>query len=428
MSEYSRTYESHPELWDDDLSFLAKVEYRNSSQRTIASGWHARQIAFENPVLEFQQDAGIHYIDIGSPNPDAASIWESVERFELEIALTEAHFDEASELVSHFIEQPLARDLVESVKSIIHRVSANRSNTTLHNADGSEIHTVDLLAQNLPARSGDMSEPLRVLYRWCRIFELPKGTLTIYEPLDEEQRKNLRWPHNGVWLNRGADCYRQKTRIGELKTAVEIPIKYEKYNLENWRIEFDFWENQPFQIVISEDSVLAAHRLGVAQKEIGILSQFVTTAFLSIRNLERRSKTNPIILNHPDILEMVNEYIPALKETIAEYRVMLYRASDLLANTAQSVQAVADQKSVEATQRTNTFLTFASAIFFVPTLIISFYSMSIIGLNEGEKVPTSLTVLILCVASVVASLVFAYLVQLINKRIRRKKFVKKKAV
>lgn len=125
---------------------------------------------------------------------------------------------------------------------------------------------------------------------------------------------------------------------------------------------------------------------------------------------------------------MVNEYIPALKETIAEYRVMLYRASDLLANTAQSVQAVADQKSVEATQRTNTFLTFASAIFFVPTLIISFYSMSIIGLNEGEKVPTSLTVLILCVASVVASLVFAYLVQLINKRIRRKKFVKKKAV
>lgn len=422
MSDYSRNYDTNPELWDDGLSFLAKVQYNNKSQRTVASGWHARQIAFENPVLEFEQVGdGIAYIDIGSTPVDAGSMWEKVEQFEIEISLTKDHFEPSIELLTHFVERQLAQQLVESMKTIIHRVSANRSNAILRNRDGSEIHTIDLLSQNIPARSGDMNEPLRILHRWCRVFDLPKGTLTIYEPFDEEQRSNLRWPHNGIWLNRGPDYYRAETSIGDLKTAVEIPIKYEKYNLENWRIEFDFWENQPFQIVISEDSVLATHRLGVAQKEIGKLSQFVATAFLSVRNLERRSKTNPIMVSHPDILDMVNKYIPEFKETIFNYRTMLYRASDLLANTAQSVQAMADQKSVEATQRTNTFLTFASAVFFLPTLIISFYSMSIIGLNENEEVPTSLTVFILCVASIIISLFLAYVVQLINKRMKLKK-------
>lgn len=426
MNEYSRTYETDPALWDEGLSFLAKVQYSNESQRTIASGWHARQIAFENPGLDFQFSSdGFAYIDIGSTPLFDSGVWNGVTRFEIEVSLTEESARQAIDLIANVVPKELAACAVESVETIIHRVSANRSNAVLRNADGSEINTIDLLAQNLPARSGDINEPLRALHRWCRIFELPNGTLTIYEPLDEGQRSNLRWPHNGIWLNRGAEYYRSETRIGDLITAVSIPIKYEKYNLENWRIEFDFWENQPFQIVISEDSVLAAHRLGVAQKEIGILSQFVTTAFLSIRNLERRSKRNPIITSNPEIETMVSEYIPELKSTIAEYRSMLYRASNLLANTAQSVQAVAEQKSVEATQRTNSFLTLASAVFFVPTLIISFYSMSIIGLNEAEKVPSALSVLFLCIASAAVALLVMSLVPWVSKKMRLRKMSKR---
>ena len=382
MSEYSRVYKDKPELWDEGLSFLAKVEYSGGNQRIIASGWHKRQIEFENQLVEFQDTAtGESTIDLDEAQEKTVEIWDDVLAYEIEVALNAHHFEEAVATLSHLVEESLAKQLVESVSTMIQRVSANRSDAQLLDKQGNSIPSVDLLAQNLPARSGNPDEPLRSLHRWCRIFQLPNGTITLYEPLDVDQKQNLRWPHYCIWLNRGSEYYLRKSDVGNLLEAVEIPIKYEQYNLENWRIEFELWENQPFQIVTSGDSDVAARRLGIAQKEIGILSQFITTASLASRNLERRTKRNQIFLENPELLEMATKRLEELNRMINDGRMMLYRASELLANTAQSVQAVADQKNVEAAQRTNTFLTIASAIFFAPTLIISFYSMSIIGLN-----------------------------------------------
>ena len=426
MSEYSRVYKDKPELWDEGLSFLAKVEYSGGNQRIIASGWHKRQIEFENQLVEFQDTAtGESTIDLDEAQEKTVEIWEDVLTYEIEIALNVHHFEEAVATLSHLVEASLAKQLVESVSTMIQRVSANRSDAQLLDKQGNSIPSVDLLTQNLPARSGNPDEPLRSLHRWCRIFQLPNGTITLYEPLDVDQKQNLRWPHYCIWLNRGSEYYLRKSDVGNLLEAVEIPIKYEQYNLENWRIEFELWENQPFQIVTSGDSDVAARRLGIAQKEIGILSQFITTASLASRNLERRTKRNQIFLENPELLEMATKRLEELNRMINDGRMMLYRASELLANTAQSVQAVADQKNVEAAQRTNTFLTIASAIFFAPTLIISFYSMSIIGLNEQDHVPSSLMVLVLCIASVLLALVFVGVVTLVNKTLRLNRTTRK---
>ena len=230
------------------------------------------------------------------------------------------------------------------------------------------------------------------------------GTVSIYQPVSPEQLDNLRWPHNGIWLNRGQAYFTEPSDVGNIVEAFSIPIKYEQYNLENWRIEFEFWENEPFQIMISDDSEEATQRLGRAQREIGVLSQFVTTAFLVSRNLERRSKVNELVTGNEALQGLATRKVAELKATIEEYRRLLERASGLLANTAQSVQAVANQENAEAAERTNTFLTFASAVFFVPTLIISFFSMSIIGLNQGETLPSLWFVLGLCLASVVVAI------------------------
>ena len=426
MSEYSRVYKDKPELWDEGLSFLAKVEYSGGNQRIIASGWHKRQIEFENQLVEFQDTAtGESTIDLDEAQEKTVEIWDDVLAYEIEVALNAHHFEEAVATLSHLVEESLAKQLVESVSTMIQRVSANRSDAQLLDKQGNSIPSVDLLAQNLPARSGNPDEPLRSLHRWCRIFQLPNGTITLYEPLDVDQKQNLRWPHYCIWLNRGSEYYLRKSDVGNLLEAVEITIKYEQYNLENWRIEFELWENQPFQIVTSGDSDVAARRLGIAQKEIGILSQFITTASLASRNLERRTKRNQIFLENPELLEMATKRLEELNRMINDGRMMLYRASELLANTAQSVQAVADQKNVEAAQRTNTFLTIASAIFFAPTLIISFYSMSIIGLNEQDHVPSSLMVLVLCIASVLLALVFVGVVTLVNKTLRLNRTTRK---
>ena len=320
------------------------------------------------------------------------------------MSLDGAHDEEISSLLEKLMAPTVAHALMASMPEMIQRVSANKTNVPLQIDADTRIAYVDLLTQNLPARSGDTSEPLRALHRWCRIFDMGNGTVTIYQPVTPDQLDNLRWPHNGIWLNRGQGYFTEPSDVGDIVEAFSIPIKYEQYNLENWRIEFEFWENEPFQIMISDDSEEATQRLGRAQREIGVLSQFVTTAFLVSRNLERRSKVNELVTGNEALQSLATRKVAELKATIEEYRRLLERASGLLANTAQSVQAVANQENAEAAERTNTFLTFASAVFFVPTLIISFFSMSIIGLNQGETLPSLWFVLALCLASVVVAI------------------------
>ena len=89
MSEYSRVYKDKPELWDEGLSFLAKVEYSGGNQRIIASGWHKRQIEFENQLVEFQDTAtGESTIDLDEAQEKTVEIWDDVLAYEIEVALS----------------------------------------------------------------------------------------------------------------------------------------------------------------------------------------------------------------------------------------------------------------------------------------------------------------------------------------------------
>ncbi|MDY5588731.1 MAG: CorA family divalent cation transporter [Arcanobacterium sp.] len=425
MSSYSRTYLTNPELWDDGVSFMMKCEYATGGQAIVASGWHMRSIEFENTGIEFHRNKdgfGVIFIDT---NGDIDNPWQGIQRYEFEISLDGVHKEQVDEVLSRVLRKQTAIAVVESMSQMIQRVSANKANAVVHCGSSEVIPTVDLLCQNLPARSGNMTEPLRALYRWCRIFKTPRGTVTIYQPVADNFKPNLRWPHNGIWLNRGVDYFRSKTDVGDIAKAFEIPILYEEYNLENWRIEFEFWENQPFQIIVSDSSEDAARRLGVAQKEIGVLSQFVTNAFMAARNLEHRSKHNELVTSDPQLVEIATKHIAHLKTIIEEDRRMLETASGLLANTAQSVQAVVNQENAEISERTNTFLTYASAIFFIPTLIISFFSMSIIGMNKGDAVPSTLSVFLLCLISVIVALVLLLLFRMLLTRSKKKKSTSK---
>lgn len=421
MSSYSRTYLTNPELWDEGASFMLKCEYETGGQAIVASGWHLRSIEFEKTGIEFKRNKdGFGVIYIGTDG-DVDDPWRGIKRYEFEISLDGIHETEISEVLARVLRKETACAVVDSMGQMIQRISANKANAVITCESEKEIPTVDLLCQNLPARSGNMAEPLRTLYRWCRIFKTRRGTVTIYQPVSEDLKSNLRWPHNGIWLNREAGYFCSKTDVGDIAKAFEIPILYEKYNLENWRIEFEFWENQPFQIIVSDNSEDAARRLGIAQKEIGILSQFITTAFMATRNLKHRSQYNNLVNSDKTLTDIATKHAEELKTIIEENRKMLETASGLLANTAQSVQAVVNQENAVISERTNTFLTYASAIFFIPTLIISFFSMTIIGLNKNEAVPSIMFVVSLCIISVIVAVALLLFFRLMLKRSRKRR-------
>lgn len=172
---------------------------------------------------------------------------------------------------------------------------------------------------------------------------------------------------------------------------------------------------------VSESSKDAARRLEIAQKEIGILSQFITHAFMATRNLEHRAKHNELVAGSDELVAMAEKHVQHVRRVIEEDRRMLETASGLLANTAQSVQAVVNQEHAAISERTNTFLTYASAIFFIPTLIISFFSMSIIGFNKNDAVPSTLFVFLLCLTSVMVALILLLLFRVLLTRSRQKK-------
>lgn len=398
--EYAITYSDKPELWEEGLSYLCKVEDQNGSQAVFAGGWHRRQIAFEYPSVTFEDSqSGEGVIQVGGE-----FAFGNAERFEIELALNGDDATEAVGLLERFVDKHLADQMVGSIDSFNTRVSANRKDAPLLDANGLEIAHLDLLTQNLPARAGNMSEPLRMVERWCRIFELPNGTVTIYRPLTAAQKQQLRWPHNCVWLNRGAHYFAENTPVGDIAEAVLVPLKYLIYNLDNWRVEFEFWQNEPFQILASSDAKEATARLLVAQRDMGLLSDYLTRSYLALRNITRRASSNPIVVAHPEVGEEMRATAERVGERVTENRALLREVSGQLANVAQSVQTLSNQERTENAERTSTILTFASVLFFIPTLIISFFSMSIIGVDSAIEVPSTVFVLLLCVASVVVVL------------------------
>lgn len=437
MTAYAKTYGSNPELWTEDSSFLIKAEEKNGDQVILASGWHKRSIEFENAdgVTFVELDRGIGLIRIAH-NEDGISArcktqqtpydWSQIIRFEMEISLDgdKAHDADVLSVLSRLMRPESAQAIFLSMSTMIQRISANRANTAIECEEFGVLQSVDLLCQNFPARSGNLDEPMRILHRWCRVIETPKGTITLYQPIADHQKTNLRWPHNGIWLNRGSDYYQTPTPIGDIQNAVEIPILYEEYNLENWRVEFEYWENQAFQIMLNEDSNEASDRLRRTQNELGILSDFIMTAFMAARVLKHRSECNPLLRRTEELHQMVLRHVDLLRGDIEDYRELLMNGSALLANVAQSVQAVASQESAVAAERTNTFITYATAVFFIPSLIISFFSMSIIGSETNDIVPSMWTVLFICIASVAVGLISLVVLRLLLAQSRRKQIRK----
>ncbi len=417
---YNRTYETNPELWDDNLSFFAKIETQDSSQGILASGWHRRQIEFEYPTVRFRGSSNsVGVVDVDAHPIDPKTALKRASSYELEISLDSLHLEEAEELLRAFVPATEAGQMIQSMDKMNTRVSANRKDSPL----GSSEHVsgaIDLLSLNLPARSGDMKSRLRFHQRWCRVFVTDKGTITLYRAFTDEEKPPLRWPHNCIWLNRGIEYYSQRTdNLGSVRNAIEAPIRYVQYNLENWRVEFEFWQDLPFQIANSDNLEDASDKLSIAQQEIGVLSSFITSAFLSLRNLERRVENNPIVTRDAELERLTRSYIEALRERIERYRESLAKASSLMANTAQSVQALASEETAKAANRTNAFITYASAVFFIPTLIISFYSMQIFEMDTEAHIPSTAFVALMCLGAVIIGILALLLARYRSNRSER---------
>lgn len=199
MNPYLRTFNSNPELWLDGASFMCKVAYKpGGGQGVIASGWHLRQITFENSGVRFEVlDNSIGYHFINTATRPTGHFWDDVENFEFEASLDDPnHLDSIKSALQQLTGGNTAESLVDSMHQMVQRASANRADNAVISSDETgTVDYVDLLCQNLPSRSGDMSQPIQTLYRWCRVFSLPHGTITLYQALDGQQLPNLRWPH-----------------------------------------------------------------------------------------------------------------------------------------------------------------------------------------------------------------------------------------
>ncbi|GHT86633.1 MULTISPECIES: hypothetical protein [Lawsonella] len=392
---YKETYESTKWWWDKDSSFLAKIAYEDGSQATLASGWHKRQIEFEYPGVKFK-DLGlpgelnsVGYIPIGRNEINSDQVFKNIESYEIEISLDgiSEHTDTIKDFLNNFVPEQTTENLLESMGEIIRRVSANRANQDIDDGFGGQIPTVDLLCQNLPARSGKNPEPLRTLYRWCRIFDLskkinedtPKGTITIYEKIPKEQKTQRRWPHNCIWLNRGKDYYTEYTQVGSPLEAFTVPIEYELYNLENWKVEFERWETMTFKIASNSDPDIAADQLNKCSEEMGKLSEFVGTASLAVRNLHHKAENSSFVTKRKidDVKEEAEKQCTAMHKVVNDCRECIEKASEFLANTAQSVEALAGRKNAETTVTISRIVSILGLLFTIPTLVISFYSMGV---------------------------------------------------
>lgn len=428
MTSYTDTFESSPELWTEGPSFMAKIEFEEARQTVVASGWHLRQIEFETNIssrshmLEFSHGPGeqleVGLFPIDSYHPDK-NFLQQAKKFDIELSLDGRNDSLLKDVLTELTSEDTANFLISSTEEMIQRVSANRSNTTAIKLNN-EIDFCDFLCQNLPARSGNGEENIRSLSRWCRVFKLKSGTVTIYQKVKESDLKELRWPHNCIYLNRGNSYYTEKSEVGNINRALEIPILYEIYNIQNWRYEFETWENQPFRVMIQEDANSSTYYLTKAQKEISKLSDFLSTAFLSMRNLERRIKRNNL-LKEESFIHIAKNYHSQIEETLKEYRFLLEHASTLLANTAQSVQALLSQEASEAADRTNFLISILSAVFFFPTTIIAFYSMSIVNEGPEESQPNLSDILLYCIAGVALSLLVLWGYTFIDKKRKLKK-------
>lgn len=383
--DYSWTYATHPEVWNEGPSWLLKVENPDGSQDTWASGWHRRQIAFEYPRISFDADTG--HVGEAKKLPETAG---GIRAFELEISLD--HVNDSIKPLELFVGTDMAKRMISSMEEAGPRVSANRTVPV-----DQKIPQYDLYAINMPARSGNYKERLRAIPRRCRIFRLPCGVVSLYEPLDENRLKDLRWPHNGIWLNRGEKWYSHKVdNLGTLDSAMLSVLRYMEYNIGNWKVEEALWRIGVY--VVRNDRELESSR-----KDFATLSLFVKDSVLSLRSLQRRilprlRKDN----TEGALIDSVQKSLDGQEKEIEAFRDFLREDLEMLSEASQLVQA-------RASERLNRIIELLSAVFLLPSLIIAFFSMSILSAADSTALIWTevLGVFLFCVIS--ALLVFLLL-------------------
>lgn len=241
----------------------------------------------------------------------------------------------------------------------------------------------------MPARSGNYKERLRAIPRRCRIFQLPCGVVSLYEPLDETRLKDLRWPHNGIWLNRGEEWYSHKVdNFGNLNSAMLSVLRYMEYNISNWKVEEALWR-------IGIYMVRTERELELSRKDFATLPLFIKDSVLSLRLLQRRIL--PRLRENGSDKSLINSVQKSLNDQENEIEVFqdsLREDLEMLSEASQLVQA-------KASEHLNRIVELLGAVFFLPSLIIAFFSMSILSAADSTTLMWEevLGVLLFCVIS-----------------------------
>lgn len=377
VPDYTCTYSNHEELWKGP-SWLVKAKLGDGSQHVWACGWYGRQIPFEYPEVQIDE-ATAH---IGSTF-ELSSVVKNIERFEIEISLDDQ--TDCTHFLSDFVGWDSASKMIKSMTTPGTRVSANRPNKVFES-----LEQFDLLTVNMPARSGDYKEQLRSISRWCRIFVLDKGTITLYEPLREKWLSQLRWPHNAIWLNRGSRWYLENTEeneLGSIDSAISKPIKYMEYNLDNWKVEEALWRIGTYTTRTQEE----LEKDGEGQTTLAL---FVKDTVMSMRALECKTIPHLHRLGLTESEETVRESLGNMREAVKEARVSLREDMEIRSEAARYVQS-------KTSEELNQLIELLSTIFLAPTIIVSFFSMSFLLPSGGipQMVAGMVLVFALCILS-----------------------------
>lgn len=367
MADYQWTYPEHPEAWDDGASWLIKARV-GDDYHVWANGWHKRQILFEHPELELEE------------TPEDLSSYQ-ITQFIAEFSLDLIDDNDPLPVLQAIVNPEDASALLKVCKQSS-RVSANRSaRVTAAEAQA------DILVTNMPARNGSTSEKLRCIKRWCHVFKFGDSSITIYSPLQESEKNELRWPHYAVWLNRPTSWYSKDTPIPEsaFDEEVLIPIEYNAYNMKNWRIEREAWETQTF---LAEND----NQLEKCRRDFRALAEFANNIALSARSLRRKNLDSNVAFyqRHQRLQTKVEDGITSFTKWLTESRKELLEDSRLLSETAQTVQAHSSNQLNELIER-------MSAIFIIPTIIIAFFQMNILTASESVGWCISIGVFVFCV-------------------------------
>lgn len=387
---YDWTYADHPEMWVDEPSWLVKTLSDDGTTHVWANGWHRRQLLFERPGMGVEKTTG----HLGEDPLPIESIRGHVKRYEIEIALD--HRNDPTGTLALFVGGPMATRMISSMSHPGARVSANRMTSI---ADDVEQH--DILAVNMPARSGNYEERLRAIPRWCRIFILPKGSVTLYEALDDKRLRDLRWPHYGIWLNRPDSWFnRGNGPVGTVACALTPPIDYMTYNLGNWRIEEALWRIGSYTADDERDLIRC-------RNDQRTLALFIKDAVLSARGIRRRTIPHLRRLGLDPQADDIERRVKDWDESISRARDALRDDADILSSVSQYLQT-------RAADRLNSVIESLSALILIPSVIISFFSMSILSADTKNMWLEAVGVLLACVAAAMITFVA------LSKRRRRK--------